>query len=81
MQEKSPEPKVNVRKTTSNLTNSSLETKKKTILAFDSNLKFKVVLVGDSNVGKTSVFLRYIDEIFEDEGGEEKQVDKIKTYY
>lgn len=35
-------------------------------MAIDSNLKFKIVLIGDSNVGKSSIFLRFIDEIFED---------------
>ena len=35
-----------------------------TILQFDSELKFKIVLVGDSNVGKSSIFWRFLDDVY-----------------
>ena len=44
----------------------SVESKKKTIIAFDSNLKFKIVLIGDANVGKSSIFTRHLDDAFDD---------------
>jgi GTPase SAR1 family protein len=43
------------------------EKKKETILAFDSDNKFKIVLVGDCGVGKTSIFWRYVENYFPDE--------------
>lgn len=54
--------------------NKDIEKKKKTILAADLELKFKIVLVGDSTVGKTSLFWRYIEDYFEDEAMQESTV-------
>ena len=39
------------------------------------NYQFKVVLIGDSGVGKTSILRLYINEIFEAEGGTTVGVD------
>jgi GTPase SAR1 family protein len=33
------------------------------------NKQFKVILIGDSMVGKTSIIQRYIDNMFIDSGG------------
>ncbi|KRX03905.1 P-loop containing nucleoside triphosphate hydrolase [Pseudocohnilembus persalinus] len=51
--------------------------KKRTILATDIELKFKIVLVGDSSVGKTSIFWRYIEDLFDEDEQQESTVTMV----
>lgn len=45
---------------------------KDTIFSWTNDNKFKIVLVGDSGVGKTSIFWQYIEEFFPDDVSELK---------
>lgn len=45
---------------------------KDTIFTWTNDNKYKIVLVGDSGVGKTSIFWMYIEEFFPDDVSELK---------
>lgn len=45
---------------------------KDTIFSWTNDNKYKVVLVGDSGVGKTSIFWQYIEEYFPEDVSELK---------